>query len=208
MDISYYGANCVEVTTKQLTLVVDATLSQVGLKDRIVKDTAVYIATHHDFMPGNAPGIRVDGPGEYEIKDISIVGVPAQRMTDHTDAKQATMYRVSVGDVSIAIIGHVAVPLDEEQLEKLGVIDVLVVPVGGNGYTLDNHHAAAVVRQVDPKVVIPTHYADDALRYEVPQMELEPFLKEISAQHEVLPKYKIKNGVLPDTLTVIELTRS
>lgn len=207
MDISFYGANCVELSTKQLTILVDAALSQVGLKDKTAKD-AVYMTTQESFLPAQADGVMVDGPGEYEIKDVSIVGVPAKRAIDHGDEKNATMYRIAAGDVAIAVVGHVAVPLSEEQLEALGVIDVAIVPVGGGGYTLDAHQATTVIRQLDPKVVIPTHYADPAVSYEVPQMDLEPFLKELAAQHETTAKYKIKNGVVPEVMTVVEITRS
>lgn len=207
MDISFHGANCVQLNAKQLTVVIDATLSQVGLKDKIVKD-AVYVATQETFLPAAEGVVAVDGPGEYEIKDISIVGVPAKRAIDFNDEKIATMYRIVAGGVAVAVVGHVTTPLTEEQLEALGVVDIAIIPVGGSGYTLDAHQATTVVRQLDPKVVIPTHYADPALSYEVPQMDLDPFLKEVSAQHEVTPKYKIKNGALPDTLTVVEITRT
>ena len=85
---------------------------------------------------------------------------------------------------------------------------LVAVPVGGSGYTLDAHQAVSVVRQLDPKVVIPTHFADKVVRYEVPQMELEPFLKELGApQYEKTAKWKLK-GPLPEILTVIELERT
>ena len=143
------------------------------------------------------------------MSNITVVGVPAKRTIDHEDVQQATMYRIATGEVTIAVVGHVVTPLSEEQLEALGVVDVAIVPVGGGGYTLDAHQAVAVVRQLDPKVVIPTHFADKDTKYEVPQMELEPFLKELGAeQHETMPKWKVKNGMIPDTLQVIELTRS
>lgn len=208
MDISFHGANSVQIASKKVMIITDAALSRVGLKDVIIKD-AVYINTHTDFVPvGIEDGIVVDGPGEYEIKDISIVGIPATRMTDHDGSKMATIYRIVIGDISIAIVGHIAVPLSDEQLELLGVIDIVIIPVGGSGYTLDSHQAVLTVRQIDPKVIIPTHYADNAVKYEVAQMELEPFIKELSVAHEITPKYKIKNGVLPEVMTVMEITRS
>lgn len=207
MDIEYKGANCITITTKKATVVVDPKLSSVGLKD-ITPKNAVVIATQPDLLVSGDDAVVIDRPGEYEVRDVSVVGAAAERMIDHDKSLNATVYRVAIGDVRLAIIGHVAVPLSEEQLEALGVIDILVVPVGGSGYTLDSHQAIGVVRQVDPKVVIPTHYADKAISYEVPQMELEPFLKELSApQHETLSKWKIK-GPLPEQLTVIELERT
>lgn len=208
MDIEYKGANCVTITTKKTTIAIDPKLTHVGLKD-ISPKNAVVIATQPDFMisSGGDDAVVVDRPGEYEVRDISIKGVAAERMIDHDSSQQATIYRLIVGDVRFAVIGHVAVPLSDEQLESLGVIDVVIVPVGGSGYTLDSHQAVGVVRQIDPKVVIPTHYADKALTYEVPQMDIEPFLKEIGApQAEKTPKWKLKT--LPEVLTVVELERT
>lgn len=207
MDIEYKGANCVTISTKKVNVTVDARLSAVGLKDVMPKE-AVAIATQVGFAVKSEDGVVVDQPGEYEVRDISITGVGAKRLIDHDGSKQATMYRMTMGDVTFAIVGHVLTPLTEEQLELLGVIDVAIIPVGGNGYTLDAHQAIEVVRQLDPKVVIPTHYADSAVKYEVPQMELEPFIKELGAVHETMAAWKIKNGLIPEVLTVIELTRT
>lgn len=206
MEFEYKGGNCVTISTKGVSLVIDPKLSHIGLKDVLPKQAFV-IATHADFVVPSE-GVVVDQPGEYEIKNVSIVGVPAKRMIDHDESNHATMYRISIGGTSIAVIGHVTTPLLEEQLEGLGVIDIAIIPVGGSGYTLDAHQAVAIVRQLDPKVVIPTHYAEKGVNYEVPQMELGPFLAELSAQHEELPKWKVKNDILPEILTVMELTRT
>jgi L-ascorbate metabolism protein UlaG (beta-lactamase superfamily) len=111
--------------------------------------------------------------------------------------------------VSIVVLGHVASPLSEEQLEEINVVDIVIIPIGGNGYTFDAHQAVEAVRQINPKVVIPTHYEDSAVKYEVPQMGLEAFVKELgAAEQETLSKFKIKNGVLPEVFTLVELTRS
>lgn len=205
MDIEYKGGNCVVISTKKAIIVVDPRLSDIGLKDVVPKDSIV-VATQTDFAI-ETDEVAVDRPGEYEIKNISVIGIPARRHID-ASGKDATMYRIVTGDFSIAVIGHVATPLDETQLEALGIVDIVIIPVGGSGYTLDGHQAVSVVRQIDPKIVIPTHYADKAITYEVPQMELEPFIKELAVPVEETPKLKLKNGILPETLTVYEIQRS
>jgi L-ascorbate metabolism protein UlaG (beta-lactamase superfamily) len=125
------------------------------------------------------------------------------------DEKVSTVYRVEVGDARIALVGNISPKLDEDQLEALGLIDILILPVGGGGYTLDATSAAGLVRQIDPKVVIPVHYADDGLKYEVPQDTLETFVKELGAPVEITAKYKVKSAaLLPVVLTVVEITRS
>ncbi|MEO5691184.1 MAG: MBL fold metallo-hydrolase [Candidatus Saccharimonadales bacterium] len=207
MDISYKGGNCIEIAVKKETVIIDGGLSALGLKDVIGKD-AVYLATQKGFNPAKAEGMIVEGPGEYEIRGVSVKGIASVRMVELNDDKKATIYRLVIDGVSFAIVGHVRVPLTEDELEKIGVVDVAIVPVGGNGYTSDGHQATSVIKQLEPKVVIPTHYEDKAISYEVPQQPLADFLKEMGAEHETVLSYKVKNGILPATLTVVEIERS
>jgi L-ascorbate metabolism protein UlaG (beta-lactamase superfamily) len=208
MDIEYKGGNTIVLTSKQVTVVVDPKLSELGLKDYSGKYDVI-LATQQEFAIEKENTLVIDGPGEYEVGNFSIVGMAAQRHIDtKDDAKKATIYRVSSGDINVGVVGHITGELTDEQLEGMGVLDVLIIPVGGNGYTLDTHEAVHIIRQVDPKIVIPTHYADQALKYEVDQAELEGFLKEIGGTHETVPKLKLKGGALPETLQVYEVTRT
>ena len=205
MDISYKGANCVVIKTKKDTVVIDPT---VNVKAREVADkNAVILATQEDFLPEGEAAFVVNMPGEYEIRDVSVRGVATKRHID-PEGKAATMYRVEVGGVRFAIIGHVDAPISDEDLETIGVVDVVIVPVGGGGYTLDSRDATTIVRQISPKVVIPTHFADKSVAYEVPQEGIEPFIKEMGGLHETVHSLKLKNGLLPDSLTVFEIARS
>lgn len=209
-DIEYRGGNTVVISTKKAAAIIDPALSVVGLKNVSVKE-AIEIATEERFATNSVDArILIEGPGEYETADFSIKGVTAQRHIDTPEqGMMSTIYRIEVGEARIAVIGNIAPKLSEDQLESLGLIDILILPVGGGGYTLDATSAAALVRQIDPKVVIPTHYADSSLTYEVPQDTLETFVKELGAPVETLAKYKVKTeATLPAILTVIELTRS
>jgi L-ascorbate metabolism protein UlaG (beta-lactamase superfamily) len=209
-EIEYKGGNTVIIATKKATLVADPKLSIVGLKDLAIKDS-VEVATEARFATnGNDAKLVIEGPGEYGVGDFDIVGIPAQRHLDSDDQEKTdTMYRIEIGDVRIGLVGNIYEKLSDEQLEALGVLDILILPVGGNGYTLDATGAANVVRKVDPKVVIPVHYADSHLTYEVAQDTLDTFVKELGAPLESVAKYKVKGiAAIPSTLTVIEVTRS
>lgn len=210
-DIEYKGGNCVVIATKKTTLTVDSNLSVVGANDLKQKD-AVELATEARLAT-TAIGARmvIESPGEYEVGDFTIRGVAAQRHIDgESDEKLSTMYRIECGEVKIAVLGNIASKVSDDQLEALGVIDILIIPVGGGGYTLDATSAATLVRQIEPKVVIPIHYADSSLRYEVPQDNLDTFIKELGAPVEkVTGKYKVKSiAAIPAALTVVELSRS
>lgn len=210
IDIEYKGANCIVVATKNTTIVCDPKLTAVGLKDVTVKD-AVYVTTESRFgIKDERSKLYIDGPGEYEVGDFSIKGIAAQRHIDTPDQeKVSTMYRIEVDDVRIAILGNIDAKLTETQLEQLGVIDVLVLPIGGGGYTLDATSAVTIVRQIEPRVVIPVHYADDAISYEVPQDTIDVFIKELNMEGESVSKYKLKSAAaLPESLEVVQVART
>ena len=159
----------------------------------------------------NDSRLLFDGPGEYEVGDVSIVGVAARRNIDAEDqGKASTIYRLTIDDTKIAVLGNIAPKLDDDQLEAIGMVDIVVVPVGGGGLTLDSKDAAAIVRQIEPKAVVPVHFDDPALKYEVPQEKADLIVTELSAGVvEAGPKFKLKNtSSIPDQLTVIMISRS
>lgn len=210
-EIEYKGGNGVVVATKKTQVVIDPKLSVNGLKDLTATD-AVELATEARFLVnGKDAKLVVEGPGEYEIGDISIRGTRATRHIDTSaDEPVSTIYRLEIGDVRIAVLGNVAPKLNEDQLEEIGVVDIVIIPVGGNGYTLDAVSAATIVRQISPRIVIPIHYAESGIKYEVPQDEVELFEKELAAPvEESGSKYKLKAAsALPQVLTVLKLARS
>lgn len=209
-DLEYKGAGTIVVTSRQVTLFTDPKLSVVGLKDLVYKNAIELVTEARFIVPDDDLRLLIEGPGEYEIADFSILGIPAMRHIDtEKDSKAATIFRIEIGGVRIALLGNIASDLSDDQLESLGVVDILVLPVGGGGYTLDATAAATLTRHIDPKVVIPIHYADSGLHYEVPQDTLETFIKELAAPVETTTKYKVKAAsALPSTLTVIEVART
>ena len=209
-EVEYKGANGLIIATKAATVVVDPKLSLVGLADLKV-DNVVEVATEERFLvEGDGARLIIDGPGEYEVGDFSIRGIGATRHIDAPESQQlATIYRIEISDIRIGLLGNIAPKLNDEQLEALGVLDILILPVGGGGYTLDATSASTLVHQIDPKVVIPIHYADTAVKYEVPQDTLEAFVKELGSPTEKVTKYKIKGtSSLPQALSIIEIGRS
>jgi L-ascorbate metabolism protein UlaG (beta-lactamase superfamily) len=207
-EVEYKGANCVAISTKKGTIVTDPKLSLVGLKDANVKD-AIELSTEARFaLNADTARLNIEGPGEYGIADFDIHGIAAQRHLD-ADGKASTIYRIEAGEIRVALIGNIYEKLSEAQLEELGLIDVLIIPVGGNGYTLDATGAATLTRQIDPKVVVPVHYADSAVKYEVPQDDFEIFAKELGGVIEEAPKLKLKTAAtLPEALTIYKLARA
>lgn len=208
-EIDYKGGNSVLVTTKQVKLWIDPNLELIGLKNGKLNDF-VQLATEDRFLVKDADAtLQLEGPGEYEVGDISIEGFAMQRHIDTPeDVKKSTMYKLSIGDYRIAVLGNIAPDITEDHLESIGVVDVLILPVGGGGYTLDATSATSVVRKVEPKIVIPVHYKDSGISYEVPQDVVDTFTKELGLPVETKSKLKIKStSDLPATVTVYVLER-
>ena len=152
--------------------------------------------------------IAIDEPGEYEVSDVSVQGIPARAHMDEDGTYSATIYRVIADDLRIAVIGHVHPELSSGQLEALNTIDVLIIPVGGNGYTLDSIGALKIIKEVEPKLVIVTHYDDKALNYPVPQQSLEDVLKGLTMEpRETVAKLKVKTSDFGETAELVILER-
>lgn len=207
-DIEYKGGNTVIFTTKKATLVADPKMSIHGEKDIVIKD-AVEIATEERFLTKNEDFVlSLNYPGSYEVSDFSINGFAEKRHIDD-DGKKATIYSIDIQGVKIGLIGNIGPDLSDDQMENLGVLDILILPVGGNGYTLDATSAAKIARNSDAKVIIPIHCAGDGIKYEVPQSEVDLFVKEMGLEVEKISKFKLKSAsALPEKTTIVLLERS
>ena len=147
--------------------------------------------------------IIIDTPGNYEVSDVLIDGIWAKSFMTGLEPAHATIYKIVSENISLAIVGHIQPDLSEEQLEELGIIDVLFVPVGGAGYTLDAIGALKIVKSIDPKLVIPTHFEQKGLKYEVPQATIEEFAKLIPGEAEhISGTFKLKKNDLAEQLAL------
>jgi len=207
MDLQFYGANCVSVTYKGTRIVADDNLAEIGAKS-VLKPEDVALFTMEHAEP-KACKIALDQPGEYEVSDISIVGIAARAHMDEASQKSATMYKIVAGEFSVLITGHVHPDLPENIWEQIGIVDVMIVPVGGGGYTLDPIGALKLIKEIEPKLVIPTHYDDKALKFPVPQLGLAEALKELAMEpKETVAKLKLKPTDLTDITQLVVLDKS
>lgn len=185
MEIEFYGANCFKIKTKQAIIVVDDNLEKIGAKTQ-QSDKTVAIYTNQHLQEGVSPKSRLvlDDPGEFEVGDVTITGVQARGHMDEEGVETATVYQFMFAGQTVTVLGHVHPEVSAEVLELAGGSEVLIVPVGGNGYTLDPVGAASVIKKVEPGVVIPAQYAIKGLNYEVPAQALEEFTKIMPASGE------------------------
>lgn len=208
MEIQNFGANCFRLTTKKANIIVDDNLEELKGKNQIKKGDIVLFTAAHGAI-AKEDNFVLDQPGEFEVSKVSINGIAARSHMDEEGKKSATIFKVVTEDIRVLFVGHIHPDLTEEQLEQIGLIDIMIVPVGGSGYTLDGVGALKVIKKVEPKIVIPSHYSDakQKLSYPVPQTSLEEAVKQLGMEiHEKTEKLKLKSSDIPEAsqLVVVE----
>lgn len=201
MTITWYGHSCFRLESKDLSLLIDPFSKEIGLRPPKIKDNVVLV-THSHYDHSNLEGLPSDsfllnGPGEYEVRGVTVKGI--QSFHDKSQGHERglnTIYAIGMEGISLVHLGDFGeAALSEEQVEKIGEADILMVPVGGV-YTVDYKEAVGIIRQVEPKVVIPMHYKTKELKLDIEGPE--KFLKEISLTPEKADKsWKIQKKNLP-----------
>jgi len=217
MEITWYGQTCVRLRGRDAVVVADAYQSIVGPTGRgITGDIATY--SHADDTPlAKAKGRRtrdggtllptsleasfsVDGPGEYEVKDVLLTGVRTYR----DDAKGArrgrgTAFVVELDGLHTIHLGDVGDLLGQDELGDIGPVDIACVPVGG---ALSPTKTAALIAQLDPKLVIAMPVcADEADCADA----VGKFFHEMGGDQTAQPKLSVTISTLPQETTTVLL---
>jgi L-ascorbate metabolism protein UlaG (beta-lactamase superfamily) len=199
MEIEFFGANCFKIKTKNASIVIDDNLEALGSKT-ITKDSDVAIFTNkileNDKTKSKAK-LTLDSAGEYEIGDVSVRAIQTRAHLDSEEDATSAVFQCMYDGTTVTILGHIHPDMADDIIEFAGGTDVLIVPVGGNGYTLDAVGATSVIKKIEPEVVIPSQFEIKSLKYEVPAAPLEEF-KKASALPEAESKEAYKVGK-PDT---------
>jgi L-ascorbate metabolism protein UlaG (beta-lactamase superfamily) len=211
MELSWLGHSCFRLRGKEATLITDPPAPATGYSlARLSADIVTVSHQHpgHNYIKGVGGEPRVvDGPGEYEIKGLLISGIRTYH--DREGGKvhgRNTAYLITMDDVHICHLGDLGAPLDDQAQEALSGADVLLVPVGG-GNALSAEGAAEVVAQLEPRLVVPMHYATPAYKpTDKPLDPVEKFLREMGVEAaDPLPKVTITPASLPAETQVVLL---
>ncbi len=181
MDITWYGHSCFRLMERGHAVVVtDPFDDSLGYELPRLKADIVTIshpAPGHDNL-SIVKGFEhtIDGPGEYEIGGVFIIGVATYDQT-RENPRRNVIYVFDYANLTVAHLGDLDHVPNQSMIDTLGQIDVALVPVGG-GDSLSSSQAAEVISLLEPSIVIPMHYQTDALS----GLELDPvdrFLKEM-----------------------------
>ncbi len=203
MVINWYGEACFRIQTGDTVIVTDPPDAKSGLASPRGK-VDVILRTRTELPISYTPereDFHVEGPGEYEVKGVEIVGFHVPQKAKESVIQ--TVYRVKAEDVRLAFLGHIAEVPDAEVLERLGEIDVLFIPAGGEPF-LSVEKAAKLVRQVHPKIVVATLFKIPKLARKAG--DVKAFLEEIEQKATPQEKLVIKKKDLPTNLQVAVLS--
>jgi len=204
--VYFAGNSCFQISVSNskehsADIVIDPFDQETGLKlPNLSADILLITHQHHDH--NNVKGVKgepfiADSPGEYEIKEIFIRGIPA--FHDDKEGKERgknTIYTIEAEDLRFCHLGDLGQKeLTDEQIDKIGAIDVLMIPVGG-GYTISCDEAGKIISQIEPKIVIPMHYALPKLSADLD--DVSKFLKAMG-KSSVSPQDKlvVKTSTMP-----------
>lgn len=212
MDITFLGHSSFRLKGKTASLVTDPFDSKVvGFSFPKVSADIVTISHNHDDH-NKAELVKdvkkvISGPGEYEINGISIIGIA----TFHDDKKGAkrgknTIYVIEIDGQRIVHLGDLGHKLSEKFIEKIGSVDVLIIPVGGE-YTIDATQATELVRAIEPRITIPMHFKVPKLNPETFSKisSVELFLTQIGLPVEKTNKLNVSTGSIEEEQKVVLL---
>lgn len=210
MEITWYGHSCFRLTERNYATVVTDPFDHKAVGYDALKLKADIVTVSHD-APGHAnydavKGAQhvIDGAGEFEIGGVFITAVQTAGGGKKTKDKTGnTLYVFDYEGITVAHLGDMQEVPTQSEVEALGTVNVLLIPVGG-GSSLNAAKAAEVVSVIEPNLVVPMHYATDDAK-----IKLEPlnkFLKEMGlGKVESQPSLKATRSSLPEETKVVVL---
>ena len=197
--ITWFGQSCFRIEAKEGSILTDPFSKDIGLKPPRIKDDIITVShqhfDHNNVGEANPEAFIIQNPGEYEKQGIAVRGIASFH-----DNKQGvergpnTIYVFKAEDMTVAHLGDLGHVLTDAQIEAVGDVDMVLIPVGGT-YTIDAKTAAQVIGQIEPKIIVPMHYKVPGLNVDLDGPE--KFIKEMGLTPEKTDKFKITKKLLP-----------
>jgi L-ascorbate metabolism protein UlaG (beta-lactamase superfamily) len=219
MELTWYGRTCIRLRGRDAVVVADPYIAVVGPTGRGVTGDIVTFSHPDDALPGKARAAKakrsrdgqtilptsleeafvLDGPGEYEVRNVLLTGVRTYRDDKRgSERGKQTSFVVELDGMHTIHLGEIGHLLTEDELAEVGSIDLACVPVGG---ILSATHAAELIAQLDPRIVVPMPICDDDADC---TEALAKFFHEMGGEPITQPKLAVTPSGLPaETTTVL-----
>jgi L-ascorbate metabolism protein UlaG (beta-lactamase superfamily) len=220
MTITYHGHSCFKLRGKNGSVVTDPYDDYIGFS--LPSLSADLVTVSHDHKDHNQAG-KISGTarranpfiinelGEYEVGGISVFGVKSFHDEKKGEERGVnSIFTIAIDGIRVCHLGDLGHELTEEQVNDIGIIDVLLVPVGGT-FTINSKLAVAVTRALEPSFVIPMHYntPDHDPKNFGELQTVADFLKEFGADSvTTVEKLKLEGDRLPEEIEVVVLEKT
>lgn len=200
MQIQFFGLSSFKITTKEATIITDPFDKESGLVPPRGAADIVILAEKNNKLYNATSGISgepflISDPGEYDLKGVTVTGIPLLQ----DENRYVTVYLLESEDISILNLTHIREwNIKQDDLDDLGEIDILILPVGSNS-VLTPKLASQITHDIEPKIVIPSHYETSGLK--LPNEKVEVFTKAFGGKAETLDKLMIKKKDLSQEKT-------
>jgi L-ascorbate metabolism protein UlaG (beta-lactamase superfamily) len=207
MELVWYGLTCFRLRGRDATVLMDPLTRALGLPmPRLQPDIVTLSSPVTDTTAFGSATKVIDGPGEYDIAGVIVTGIATQRaeLARGKAARQRkTAYIAGIDGLNVCHLGHLEQALDASQVEALGHVDILLVPVGGHG-SIGAAQAAEVISLLEPRIVVPMRYHLPGLKLELD--DVSAFAKEMGLTDAApQPRLSVSAGSLPEETEVVIL---
>ncbi len=204
-DVKWLGNTCFRIKSREATVLMDPVARAVGVSMPKQKADIVTLSVR-----GSANALAqvegdytlIDGPGEYEVQDVFLSGIRTQRNGAAAQKEFNTVYLVEMDEMIFCHLGNLSKSLTEAQVEAMGDVDVLFVPIGGEE-SLSPAGATEVIGQIEPRLVIPMRYriGEEAGKRALGEFAAALGLTEVPREDRLI----IRKNTLPETMGVTVL---
>lgn len=190
MVITFYGEGCFKIQSGDIIVLTDPLDDKTGLtaprfKSDVILKTLTSFPINHQLINSSTHQL-IYGPGEYNIKDVNITGFALPKESSEKFLK--TVYLMKMEGINLCFLGHISETPEPAILEHLEEIDILFIPAGGEPF-INQKIAAKIIKQTEPKIVIPSFYKIPGLKRTT--VDLSAFLEEFNGEKKQEAREKL-----------------
>ncbi len=219
VEIRWWGHSCFEISGKDVTIGTDPFAGPtIGVADpNFSGDILLYSHNHPDdggrkilanVSKDDTTILKWKNGDHGIIKGIKIKGIASS----HDDKGGQlmgpnTIYVLEVDDIVFCHLGDLGHVLDEKQVNDIGKIDILLIPIGG-GFTVGLNDVKKIVEQLNPKILIPCHYYFEGMKSKYKALKTAEDFTKIGFENvrkSESSSLEIKNDSLPGSMEVVFL---
>lgn len=214
MQIYWHGYSTIRIEAKHgdttSVIMTDPFENEAAMRFPRAAQPDILLLSHQDRKQFNLEGVAgspfvISDPGEYEVRGIFVNGI--QDSKAEQGALRPLIYRIEAEDISVAFLGQLNRKLTDVEIEALGNVDILILPVGG-GHVLDAKLSANIISMVEPRIVVPIHYHVPGIKTKLGTVE--NFCEAVGVcKRQDINKLKISKKDLPaDEVLIMVIERT